>query len=52
MPATIVIDQAKRVVYSAFHGEVSEREFLEHGARIESQPSFDPITRKSSISAG
>src|SRR5216110_2923606 len=41
MPATIVIDRGKRVVYSAFHGEVSEREFLEHGPRIEAQPSFD-----------
>jgi hypothetical protein len=42
MPVTLTIDVEKRLVYSAFLGDITEEEFLQHSRTIESHPKFDP----------
>lgn len=42
MPVSLSIDPEKRLVYSAFHGDVNEEEFLSHRELIRSHPQFDP----------
>jgi phenylalanine-4-hydroxylase len=42
MPATLTIHSEKALVYSAFHGDVSEEEFLQNSETIRSHPNFDP----------
>jgi hypothetical protein len=42
MPASVTIHSDRRLVYSAFHGELTEEEFLQHAERLRQHPSFDP----------
>ena len=42
MPATLTIHPDRALVYSSFHGDVSEEEFLRHIDTIRSYHSFDP----------
>ncbi|HKN36025.1 MAG TPA: hypothetical protein VJX16_22520 [Terriglobales bacterium] len=42
MPVTLTIDVEKRLVYSAFLGDVTEEEFVCHSQTIRSHPNFDP----------
>lgn len=42
MPVTLTIQPERALVYSAFHGDVSEEEFFRHGQTIRAHPSFDP----------
>ena len=42
MPVSLTIHPERRLVYSAFHGDVSEEEFLQHAHTIRSHPNFDP----------
>jgi hypothetical protein len=42
MPVTLTIHPDRALVYSSFHGDVSEEDFLCHGETIRSHPNFDP----------
>src|SRR5215467_1905015 len=42
MPVVLKIDPHRKVVYSAFYGEVTDAEFLGHGKAISSDPDFNP----------
>jgi hypothetical protein len=42
MPVTLTIQPERAVVYSAFHGDVSEEEFFSHGKTIRAHSSFNP----------
>jgi hypothetical protein len=42
MPVTLTIDVEKGLVYSAFLGNVTEEEFVQHSQTIRSHPNFDP----------
>jgi hypothetical protein len=42
MPVSLTIHSDRRLVYSAFHGDVTEEEFLRHAETIKSHPNFDP----------
>jgi hypothetical protein len=42
MPATLTIHPERRLVYTAFHGELGEDEFLAHAESIRAHPKFDP----------
>jgi hypothetical protein len=42
MPVVLKIDPHRKVVYSAFYGEVTEAEVLGHGNAISSDPDFNP----------
>lgn len=42
MPVVLKIDPHRKVVYSAFYGEVTEAEVLGHGKTIGSDPDFNP----------
>lgn len=41
MPATLTIHPERRLVYTAFYGDLSEEEFLAHAERIRQHPNFD-----------
>jgi hypothetical protein len=42
MPVVLKIDPHRKVVYSAFYGEVTDAEVLGHGKAISSDPDFNP----------
>ena len=42
MPVVLKIDPHRKVVYSAFYGEVTDAEVLGHGKAIGSDPDFNP----------
>jgi len=42
MPVVLKIDPHRKVVYSAFYGEVNDAEVLGHGKAISSDPDFNP----------
>ncbi len=42
MPAVVKIDNRRKIVVSTFYGEVTGEELLGHGAKIQSDPDFNP----------
>ena|SRR5437867_12082759 len=42
MPVSLTIHPDRFLVYSTFHGDVTEEEFLQHGDTIRLHPNFDP----------
>jgi phenylalanine-4-hydroxylase len=42
MPATLTIHPERRLVYTAFHGDLAADEFLHHADAIRTHPNFDP----------
>ena len=42
MPVVLKIDPHRKVVYSAFYGEVNDAEVLGHGKAMSSDPDFNP----------
>jgi hypothetical protein len=42
MPATLTVHPDRTLVYSSFHGDVTEEEFLRHMDTIRLSPGFDP----------
>jgi len=42
MPVVLKIDPHRKVVYSAFYGEITDAELLAHGKAIGSDPDFNP----------
>ena len=42
MPVVLKIDPHRKVVYSAFYGEITDAEVLGHGKAIGSDPDFNP----------
>ena len=42
MPVVLKIDPHRKVVYSAFYGEITDAEVLGHGKAISSDPDFNP----------
>jgi hypothetical protein len=42
MPVVLKIDPHRKVVYSAFYGEVTDAELLNHGKAISADPDFNP----------
>lgn len=42
MPVSLTIHPDRLLVYSTFHGDVTEEEFLQHGETIRLHPNFDP----------
>ena len=42
MPAVVKIDNLRKIVISTFYGNVTGEELLGHGARIRSDPDFNP----------
>src|SRR5690348_3339378 len=41
MPVSLTIDPKRALVYSAFHGDVTEEELLSHGETIRLHPQFE-----------
>ena len=42
MPSTLTIHPERRLVYTAFYGELREDEFMQHAETIRTHPRFDP----------
>ena len=42
MPATLTIHPNRRLVYTAFHGDLDADEFMQHAETIRNHPKFDP----------
>lgn len=42
MPVVLKIDQQRRIVYSAFHGKITDAEVAGHRSSIASDPDFNP----------
>lgn len=42
MPVVLKIDPHRKVVHSAFYGEITDAELLAHGKAIGSDPDFNP----------
>src|SRR5260370_211430 len=42
MPAVLKIDPQRGVVCSTFHGQVTDEQLLQHRARIQADPHFNP----------
>jgi hypothetical protein len=42
MPVVLKIDPRRKVVYSAFYGQITDAELLNHGKAIAGDPDFNP----------
>jgi hypothetical protein len=42
VPAVVKIDKLRKIVISTFYGDVTGEELLRHGAKIQSDPDFNP----------